>query len=226
MSDDRKSGIAFLAGSLGCIVTMAIHPIGRGIMTPAQAEGLARMSEIAHALAMVSFLILFLGALGVTRRLESRDARPAPRRYAVAALVLYSFAAVAMMLATAVSGFIEPELIRRMVNDAANAQQWRLIIEAVFTFNQAFARIYSVAASGAILLWSAAALRDGGLNRGSAAYGCLAAIAVTILIAVGHLRLNLHGMAVVVFAQTLWFVLAGVEMLRSSGGHAEDAAAS
>ena len=67
MTDDRKSGLAFLLGSLGGIVTMAIHPTGGGVMSPDQVERLAMMSAIAHSLAMVSFLILFLGAVGLTR---------------------------------------------------------------------------------------------------------------------------------------------------------------
>ncbi len=214
MTNDRKSGIAFLVGSLGGIVTMAIHPHGSGVMTPAQAEALASASEIAHTLAMISFLVLFLGAVGLTRRLAWRGSASSPD-LSVAAIVVYAFAAVALMLATSVSGFIVPDLIRHMMRDsAANGPQWRMIIDAVFTFNQAFARIYSVAASLAILLWSASAWRYGGLNRGIATYGLIAAIVLTILIAVGHLRLNVHGMAVVVFAQALWFVLAAVEMMR------------
>jgi hypothetical protein len=215
MTDDRKPGIAFLVGSLGGIVTMAIHPTGGGVMTPAQAEALALASEIAHTVAMVSFLIMFLGAVGLTRRLARIDSPAAPDRLAIAAIVVYAFAAMALLIATAVSGFIVPDLIRHMMRDAsANGPQWRMMIDAVFAFNQAFARIYSVAASLAILLWSASVLRNGGLNRAIAIYGCLAATVLTILIAVGHLRLNVHGMAVVVFAQAVWFVLAGVEMLR------------
>jgi hypothetical protein len=217
MTDDRKSGIAFLAGSLGGIVTMAIHPTGHGVMTPAQAEALAFTSEIAHTLAMVSFLVLFLGAMGLTRRLARHDSETAPDRLAIMAIAVYTFAAMALLIATAVSGFIVPDIIGRMAHDVAgNGPQWTMIIQGVFAFNQAFARIYSVAASLAIVLWSASAIRNGGLNRGIAVYGSIAAVVLTLLIAVGHLRLNVHGMAVVVFAQALWFVLAGVEMLRQA----------
>jgi len=216
MTDDRKSGIAFLAGSLGGIVTMAIHPTGGGVLTPDQAQHLALASEIAHTLAMVSFLVLFLGAIGLTRRLAHLDSASDPDRLAFAAIVVYAFAAVALLLATAVSGFIVPDIIRHMVRDVgANGTQWHVTVDAVFAFNQAFARIYSVAASLSILLWSGSALRHGGLSRGIATYGCIAAVVLTLLIAVGHLRLNVHGMAIVVFAHALWFVLAGFQLLRT-----------
>jgi heme A synthase len=215
MTDDRKSGLAFLAGSLGGIVTMAIHPVGGGVMSPDQVERLATMSAIAHTLAMVSFLILFLGAIGLTRRLASHEAPAAPDRLAIAALVVYAFAAVALLIATAVSGFIVPAILQRMAHDAApNTPQWHIAIDSTFQFNQAFARIYSVAASVAVVLWSASALRNGSLNRGIAIYGCVVPVALIVLVGVVHLRLNVHGMAVVVFAHALWFVLAGIQLLR------------
>ena len=215
MTDDRKSGLAFIAGSLGGIVTMAIHPTAGGALAPDQVEHLATMSGIAHSIALVSFLLLFLGALGLTRRLASREAPGNPDRLALIALATYAFAAVALMVATSVSGYVIPGIMRHIVRDtAANAPQWTLVIDAVFQFNQAFARIYSIAASLAILLWSIAALRNGGLGRGVSIYGCVIAPLLIVLIAVGHLRLNVHGMAIVVLAHAIWLVIAGVELLR------------
>ena len=41
MTDDRKSGIALIAGSLGGMVTMMIHPTAGGPMTVDQVEHLA-----------------------------------------------------------------------------------------------------------------------------------------------------------------------------------------
>jgi hypothetical protein len=115
---------------------------------------------------------------------------------------VHAFAAVALLIATAVSGFIVPAIMQQMAHDAApNTPTWRIAIDSAFQFNQAFARIYSVAASIAVVLWSAPALRNGGLNRGIAIYGCVVPVALIVLIGVGHLRLNVHGMAVVVFTR-------------------------
>jgi heme A synthase len=222
MTDDRKAGLAFIAGSIGGMVTMAIHPTSAGVLTPAQFERLAVVSGIAHSLAMVSFLVMFLGSIGLTRRLAAREGER-PDRLAISGLVGFGFGAVALLLATAVSGFIVPDIMRHMIRDgAANVSQWRMIIDAVFQFNQAFARIYSVAASVAVMLWSVSALRNGGLGKVVAVYGCLIAPVLIVLIGVGHLRLNVHGMAVVVLAHAIWFVGVGVEMWRgtSDGNHA------
>jgi hypothetical protein len=215
MTDDRKSGIALIAGSLGGLLTMAIHPVGGGSLTPGQAEHLALVSAIAHTLAIVSFVVMFLGGCGLTRRLGAFARTPDPDRLAFAAIVTFGLACVAVLIATAVSGFIVPSILRHMAqDDAAAAPQYRLIIDAVFQFNQAFARIFSVAASVAIALWSISALRHGGIGRGIAIYGCVVAALLTAGIVVGHLRLNVHGMAVVVLGQAVWFLVTGAQLCR------------
>ena len=207
MTDNRKSGIALIAGSIGGIVTMAIHPTAAGALTPAQFEHLAVTSAIAHSLAMISFLVLVLGAIGLTRHLA------APDRLALSGLVVYVFAAIAVLIATAVSGFIVPNIMRHMIRDVpTTAQQWHIVIDAIFQINQAFSRIFTVAASAAMLLWSASALRNGGLGRGIALYGCIVAPLLILGICVGHLKLDVHGMTVVVLAQVIWFIGVGIQL--------------
>ena len=94
-----------------------------------------------------------------------------------------------MLIATAVSGFIVPSILRQMFHDApAAVDQWHIVTDAIFQFNQAFSRIFTVAASAAIVLWSASALRNGGFGRGIAAYGCIIAPLLVLGIVIGHLR--------------------------------------
>ena len=215
MTDDRKSGTALIAGSLCGILTMAIHPTGAASLTPGQAAHLALVSGIAHSIAMLSFLLMFLGACGLTRRLAAFARTPNPDRLAFAAIVTFGFACVALLIAATVSGFIVPGILRHMARDgAAGAPQYHLIVDAVFQFNQAFARIFSVAASAAIALWSVSALRNGGLGRGIALYGVIVAVLLTAGIVVGHLRLDVHGMAVVVLGQAIWFIVTGAQLCR------------
>src|SRR5205814_4091153 len=207
MTDDRKSGIALIAGSLGGILTMAIHPVAGGPLTADQVGHLSLISGIAHSIAMVSVLLLFLGACGLTRSIAAAD------RLAFAAIVTFGFACVAVLVATAVSGFIVPGIMKHMVRDIpANAHQWQIVIDGIFQINQAFSRIYSVAASLAIILWSASALRNGGFGRGVATYGWVISALIMVAIGVGHLRLDVHGMAVVLLAQTIWFIVVGYQL--------------
>jgi hypothetical protein len=207
MTDDRKSGIALIAGSLGGILTMAIHPTGAGSLTAEQVGHLSLISGAAHSIAMVSVLLLFLGACGLARCFAAAD------RISFAAIVTYGFACVAVLVAAAVSGFIIPGIMKHMVRDVpASAHQWQIVIDGVFQINQAFARIYSVAASLAIILWSVSALRNGGFGHGVAIYGCVISALVILGIGVGHLRLDVHGMTLVWLGQTIWFILVGSQL--------------
>jgi hypothetical protein len=216
MNDDRKSAIALIAASIGGMLTMAIHPVaGSAPLTPEIVARLAVTSAIAHSLAIVSFVVMFLGACGLSRRLA------APDRLAFTAVVVFAFGSVAILVATSVSGFIVPDIMRRMVRDVpANAPQWKIVIVSIFQINQAFARIYSVAASLAIILWSAASLRssDGerALGRGLAIYGCVACPTIIIAIASGLLHLDVHGMGLVVLIHAIWFILAGQRLYSST----------
>ena len=181
---------------------MAVHPT--------MATGhFAVVSGAAHSLALVSVLLLFLGAGGLARCLDD------PRRWAFAGLVTFGFACVAVMFAAAVSGFAIPGIVRLMERDVPEAgAMWRIAIAAVFQLNQAFSRIYSEGTAAAIVLWSVVCLRTGRLSKGFAVFGCVVSPVVAVLIAVGHLRLNVHGMAAVIMSEVVWFVGMGVAMMR------------
>jgi hypothetical protein len=208
MTDDRKSGIALIAASIGGMATMAVHPTaGSAPLTPELVARLAVTSAAAHSLAIVSFVALFLGACGLARRLA------APDRLSFAAVVVFGFACVSILIAASVSGFVVPSIMRMMTRDIpANAPQWKMVIGGIFQINQAFARIYSVATSLSIILWSAAALRNGGLTRGLALYGCVVSPVIILAIATGLLRLDVHGMGLIVLADAIWFILGGAQL--------------
>jgi hypothetical protein len=110
-----------------------------------------------------------------------------------------------------------------MARDApANEGTWRIAVAAIFQINQAMSRIYSVAAATAIVLWSACGLRQGKLSRGMAMFGCVTSPLIALLIFIGHLRLDVHGMTAVLLSEVIWFVGIGVGLMRreeaASGG--------
>lgn len=209
MTDHRKAGTALIAGSIGGIVTMAIHPAGAGSLTPDQVAHLMAMSGVAHTLALVSVLLLFLGACGLARALASPD------RLALAALVTFAFSCGAVMIAGAVSGWVVPDIMKLMLRDAAaNATQWKIAMAAIFQINQAMSRIYSVGTALAITLWSISSLRERRLSQGIAIYGLITAPLIALLIFVGHLRLDVHGMTVVMLSEVIWFTGMAIRLLR------------
>ena len=202
MTDNHKAAWALILGSVGGMLTMAIHPTSE---TP----HLALVSGIAHSLALVSVLLLFLGTIGITYALAAAD------RLALAALVTLAFGCVAVMIAASVSGFIAPEVLRMMDRDIpAVAGQYRITLAALYQLNQAMSRIYSVATAAAITLWSVCSLKQGRLARGMALYGVISAPLIALLICVGHRRLNVHGMTVVMVSEVIWYVGIGVSLRR------------
>lgn len=211
MTDDRKAGIALIAGSLGGMLTMHVHPSGAvSITTSAQLAHLATASGIAHSLGLISVLLLFLGACGLARRLEGPD------RMSFAAIVTYGFACVAVMIAATVSGFIIPQITDHMLRDApANAIEWQVVMTGIFQINQGMAQTFSVGASIAIILWSVSVFRNGILSRWVAIYGCVFAPLTIAAISSGHLRLDVRGMAAVMLSQAIWFMLAGAQLCRA-----------
>ncbi|MFZ1008568.1 MAG: hypothetical protein WAN65_17130 [Candidatus Sulfotelmatobacter sp.] len=206
MTNDRKGGIALIAGSVGFIVTMAVHPTAGGSLTTEQVVRLSQMSGVAHSLGIASTIFLFLGACALAQRLRGETC-------SFAALVTFGFACVSILIATSVSGFVIPAILKRMAYDeAANTHQWQNLIWGIFQINQTCARVYSVLASVAIILWSVAAWRNGGLSRGIAIYGCVIAALIIVAVASGHVRMDVHGMAAIGLGQTIWFILVGSRM--------------
>jgi hypothetical protein len=209
MTDNRKAGIALILGSIGGVVTVAIHPVGGNKLSPDEVGHFAWMSGAAHTLALASVLLLLLGSCGLTQTLA------APDRVAFSALVTFAFSTVGIMVAGTVSGWVVPGIMKLMAHDAAaNAPAWRIAMVSIFQINQAMSRIYSVGAALAITLWSASSLQQSRLSRAVAVFGCIVAPLVALLILVGHLRVDVHGMTVVMVSEVVWFIGMGIGLLR------------
>jgi hypothetical protein len=217
MTDDRKSGIALITGMAGTIITMALHPTGHDLVA-GHAASMMQLNVAVHTLALVCVPILFLGALGLTQRLAS------PNRLAVSGLVLFGFAEVAVMIAAAASGLIAPGLFHHMSTDSPTAADaWRAAMALNGHLNQAFALIFTVASSVAIVIWSTAILKSSIFNRALGIYGCILGSLTILGVLSGHIRLNVHGFGLVVLGQAIWFITAGVLLCRENSG--DDASA-
>lgn len=204
MTDDRKGGLALIAGTLGSIVTMSLHPTGHDLMSPGQAEVMARLTVFVHALALASLPILFLGVLALARRLDG------PGRQGLAGLVVYGFGLTAVMSAATASGLVAPGVVRAMIDAVpADRPQLQALFQYTGRLNQGYAQVFAIASSAAILLWSAALVRRAGFARALGFYGLLLGAALVLAVGSGHLHLGVHGFGILVFTQALWFVGAG-----------------
>jgi hypothetical protein len=205
MTDNRKSALALIIGMIGTIITMAFHPTGHDLVTSEHFDSMMRLAVAVHALALICLPIIFLGTLGLYRRLAGAN------RLSLTALVMYGFAAVAVMNAATLSGLVAPGLARHMLtNEAGSRDMWSIAFHLSGDLNQAFALVFVVASWAAILLWSIAILRSGNFSRALGIYGCCVAPITLIAVLSGHIRLNVHGFGMVVLSQAVWFISAGV----------------
>jgi hypothetical protein len=215
MTDDRMSGMALITGMAGSIITMALHPTGHDLSAPEHSATMMQLNVAVHSLALVCVPILFLGAIGLTRRLASTN------RLALAALVMFGFAEVAVMIAASVSGLVAPGLFHHMAAEPGMADTWRAVLTLSGHLNQAFAQVYVVASSAAIVLWSTAILRARTFSRTLGLYGCILGPLTVLAVLSGHVRLNVHGFGAVILGQALWLITAGVLLCREKDGPAQ-----
>jgi hypothetical protein len=204
MSNDRLSGLALIAGSVGMIITMALHPSGH--IPAADIEPMIRKIIAVHGLALACLPVLFLGTWGLSRRIAGEN------HLALIGVVIYAFGLFAIMNAGVANGLVFPVLLRRIGDSAGSPQAidgWRMIARYNFYVNQAYAQVFVAASSVAIFLWSASIWRSRKLLRGLGIYGCLLGPVTLGALFSGHLNLDVHGFGIVVLGQAIWFIVAG-----------------
>jgi hypothetical protein len=203
MTDEGKGGVAILVATAAGLATMALHPLPQDLFGPGGPMHAARLGTFVHGLGIASAPLSFLGGLALFRRTD------APDRLSLAALVGYGFAMIAILIAAAVNGFVVTGL-------AINGEPIpRSVYQFAGLLNQAFAKIYVVASSTALLLWSLSILRGHRLPRGLALYGLVIAPLLIALVVSGSLRLDVHGFGLVVVVQAFWFTAAAILLLRA-----------
>ena len=112
-------------------------------------------------------------------------------------------------------GPTNPETAAAIIDAAPPARQgWEILLDYNYRLNQAFARIYVVASSTAIVLWSAAIVRTRTLASGAGVYGLVMGSVAALAVVSGHVRLDVHGFGLIVLGQALWFIVVGALLLR------------
>ena len=203
------SGLALISGTGGMIITMSLHPAGH--VAEAQLEPMVHRLIAVHALGLACMPVMFLGAWGLSRCLAS------PNRMAVAGMVLYTFALLAVMNAAVADGLVTPNLLRQIVASAGSPSAidgWRMIARYNFYVNQAYAQVFVAASSVAIVLWSPSTWRRRQLGRGLGIYGCILGPVTLLALFSGRLNLDAHGFGIVISGQAVWFIVAGTLLCR------------
>lgn len=208
--ESRAAGFALILGALMGIATMMLHPTGHDLLTPgSRGERMGELAVLVHAVALAGVPISVFGFLGLTRRLEAGGWIP------IAAFVVYAFGSVAVLCAAVASGLIAPRLIRDLsAEEPSMRESLHLLLRYTGLFNQAFARVFVVASSVAVILWSAALTRSAVFARGLAVLGHVVGVVSLAAFFSGHLRLDVHGFGLFVLAQAAWTITVGSQMVR------------
>jgi hypothetical protein len=209
MKRDVASGALLVAGAAAGVVVMGLHPSAHGLMDADSGPHLTHLNVMVHGLALCATPMVFLGLLGLWRRLGPSD-------LASAALVSYGWGCVAVMSAAVASGFVSPGVIARIVAAEGSKlpEAWLLYTGL---WNRGFAKVNVVATSIGILLFSATILRGGRLSRASGVFGAAVGAALLLLFFAGHLTLDVHGFGIVTFAQAAWLIWIGVLLCLEQG---------
>lgn len=206
MTTNWKPSLALVLGSLAGLVTMAFHPTGAEVTASLAGGGGATLNKAVHSLALLSQPLMLMGTLALTLRLTVQ------RDLAVAAFILFAWSSVAIMMATAASGFIATAVLEAGATRKLAAPDAALLYTGML--NHAFARIYVAFSSAAIVIWSAVILRAGDLSRPLGVYGLASGAACLTALLTGHLGVTIHGFGSVVLAQGVWFVWVAVILRR------------
>ena len=189
MSDERKGGLALISANVAGVLTMALHPVPHQMGDPH-----ARILNVAvHALALMAAPVGLLGGIALARRTGS-----------LAAVVFQAFGLVAAILATTMSGLVVSSLLQQ------SAPRELFVMSSAL--NQAFSRIFAVATSVAVGLWSVSGWRGHSLPRALAFYGIFCGVLSALFVLSGA-PLDVARFGALVVAQSIFFVWAGTILL-------------
>ena len=188
MSSRSPYGIALIVGTLGYIATMALHPVSVAGLSPAALAHELQVNVAVHVLGLLSLPIVLFGFVGLSER--AGWYRPSTQF----AFIAYSLSVVAVMIAAVADGLVGPALIQKTLGASeAVAQTMRAAFEFNFQINQAYAKVFVVGASLAIIAWSYALWSLGSFERKVAWYGWFVGLASMAALFSGHVQMSAHG---------------------------------
>jgi hypothetical protein len=165
-----------------------------------------------HALAIAGTIATVFGLVGLRRQLGER------RGLGDAGLVAYGFGAVAVMFAAIASGFVATQLAGYMIQAGGEAVRatWEPLLDYNFAVNQANTKVFVVAGSAGITLFSLAMMRIPRFGRALGLTGLVVGTAA-IVATISGLRMDIHGFGAIVLGHGIWLIWTGTRLLQPGG---------
>lgn len=218
MKHSKLYGFALIVGTLCGVITMLFHPTGRDLIgQPGEVAHRYELITVAvHSLAIFGLPVVFFGFSGFSRRLGLENPLVS------AALIAYGFGAMAVTSAAVINGLVGPVLTGK-INEADEPTQklLHLVLMNNSLLNQAFTKVFVVAAGFALIAWSIHLWKKGRLMQITAITGFIIGILSLSGILSGHLKLDVHGFGLFTFAQSIWTILVAVFMIRTENNKSD-----
>lgn len=186
MKQDRISGIALIAGTLGAMITMGLHPIGGHLKT--DAERLLQTVQLArgvHILGVGSICMIVVGFLGLAKAIGINGARVR------AGFVAFALSWIAVLGAAITSGLVGSELVEQY--QLANAAE-RVALHAVWDYNRHISfvldRVFIAATCVGMVFWSLVLFRYDSLWKAAAILGLVIAALGLVCLFAGYIRIE------------------------------------
>lgn len=209
----RFAGVILIVEALFSILAMLHHPevtSTTAVGAVSQISEFGGTARIVHAM-MIAFLILNYYAITVFARAVHRKDRDMSL-----GLVIYSFAAVAMVGGPLISGFIMTSLADRYATfPPADQTVFKDLGRLAGASNQALEKFGTLGYAVAMVIWSVSLVRTSGFLRIVGICGLIIGTILSAAMILGY-ELDVHGMTVVVMLLALWYVLVAAWLLRAS----------
>jgi hypothetical protein len=204
----RSTGLLIGIGAVASVLLMLRHPSIRSheiVAAIAQICEAGTFNAFVHGGLLVVMTAVFAGLLGFAEYLGWSLARVR------AGAVFHGCGVVCMIGAALINGFVVTGIARTYLGQAdAVIETAKPVLVLCHEANQALAQAGTIAMSIAIGCWSLVLLGRGSAARIIGAVGLLVGVIPVVGLLSGHLRLDVHGMGVVVIAQAAWNVCVAV----------------
>ncbi len=202
MTLDRAGAYALYLASACFLIVMGLHPDHVG----APLFGGVTLAGFVHGLAILITAPLLFGGVAISHHLGGE------RPLSVLGLCLLALGGVAILMAATMSGFVAPQIAAASEHEASETVS--AAIHMTMWINQGFAHVHVMMFSAAIFVWSLAWPRSDAGAKALTAFGVISALGLFAWQLSGAMRLDIHGMGLVVLTHGAWFVFAATLMVR------------
>jgi hypothetical protein len=210
-SNGRPAGIAIALAAIAMIIFMAHHPLPSAPDTEHFIGELvheALASAIVHGVLIGMMGLLLLGFTGLADQLGWY------RLSVRAGLVAYAAGCVAMTAAALTDGFILPSLAVHYADRlSGDLEIFRASSQLLYLALAAATRLGVFSLSLAVVLWSLELVWRAGARSAVGTLGLVVGVIPIVLLLMGRLPLNFHGMLAFVVSQAAWYLAIAMQMI-------------